>query len=337
MTDAVKTSLYGSLRCSPRCTSTVFALAALAALASSACVSKVNYDRCVADAARAASEAQARQVDADAHAKDSAAQIQALQADVAAAQTATQDRDTKLAELSTSSHNLQAQLDEATAINQQLRSELGRLGKDVDKILADRGTLSKALDDARLRLDELRKAQAAAEVHTQLFRDFEKRFQALIAAGQLRVESRRGRLVMNLEGDLLFEGAHADIRKAGKGTLMEIARALQANAPGASGRRFLVTANVDDAPFKSKTYESAWELTAARAVAVVEYLVSLGVSPAALTAAAAGSTDPLVPNDGVEARALNRRLEIALLPTADETVSGAVPTAATPAPTKPGT
>jgi len=337
MTDAVKTSLYGSLRCSPRCTSTVFALAALAALASSACVSKVNYDRCVADAARAASEAQARQVDADAHAKDSAAQIQALQADVAAAQTATQDRDTKLAELSTSSHNLQAQLDEATAINQQLRSELGRLGKDVDKILADRGTLSKALDDARLRLDELRKAQAAAEVHIQLFRDLEKRFQALIAARQLRVESRRGRLVMNIDGDLLFEGARAEVRKAGKGTLMEIARALQATAPGPSGRRFLVTANVDDAPFKSKTYESAWELTAARSVAVVEYLVSLGVSPAALTAAAAGSTDPLVPNDGAEARARNRRLEIALLPTADETVSGGAPTAATPGPAKPGT
>jgi flagellar motor protein MotB len=70
---------------------------------------------------------------------------------------------------------------------------------------------------------------------------------------------------------------------------------------------------------------------------VVEYLVSLGVSPAALTAAAAGSTDPLVPNDGAEARARNRRLEIALLPTADETVSGGAPTAATPGPAKPGT
>jgi len=313
---------------------------AFAALASSGCVSQVKYDRLVADSAHAAADAQTQRADAEEHAKEAAVQIQSLQTDLAAAQAATQDRDSKLAELSTSSHNLQAQLDEATAINQQLRAELGRLGKDVDKILADRGTLSKALDDARLRLDELRKTQAVAEARTQLFRDLEHRFQALIAAGQLRVESRRGRLVMNVDGDLLFEGARADIRKTGKGALMEIARALQASASAANGRRFLVTANVDDAPFKSKTFESAWELTAARAVAVVEYLVSLGVPATSLTAAAAGSSDPLVPNEGAEARAHNRRLEIALLPTADETPPGGNPPAApppAPAPAKPGT
>jgi chemotaxis protein MotB len=335
MTDAVTSSVR-----SVRCAATVLALVALVALASSACVSKVNYDRVVADAARAAAEAQTQRADAEAHAKEAAAQIQSLQTDLAAAQAATQDRDSKLADLSTSSHNLQAQLDEATAINQQLRSELGRLGKDVDKILADRGTLSKALDDARQRLEELRKTQAVAEARTQLFRELEHRFQALITAGQLRVESRRGRLVMNVDGDLLFEGAHADIRKAGKGALMEIARALQPSAAAANGRRFLVTANVDDAPFKSKTFESAWELTAARAVAVVEYLVSLGVPATSLTAAAAGSSDPLVPNEGAEARARNRRLEIALLPASDETVPAASPPAAgapPPTPAKPGT
>jgi chemotaxis protein MotB len=327
MTDAVRTL---SVRSPVRTVLLRSAVLAFATLAPSACVSKVNYDRVVADAARAAAEAQTQRADAEAHAKDAAAQIQSLQADLAAAQAATQDRDSKLAELSTSSHNLQAQLDEATAINQQLRSELGRLGKDVDKILADRGTLSKALDDARLRLDELRKTQAAAEARTQLFRDLEHRFQALITAGQLRVESRRGRLVMNIDGDLLFEGARAEIRKAGKGALMEVARALQSSASAANGRRFLVTDNVDDAPFKSKAFESAWELTAARAVAVVEYLVSLGVPATSLTAAAAGSSDPVVPNEGAEARARNRRLEIALLPMAEETGSGAAPPVVTP-------
>jgi chemotaxis protein MotB len=331
MTVAVKTALRGVAALAPG------ALFAFVAIGASGCVSKVNYDRVVAEAARAAAEAAAHQADAEAKAKQDGATIQGLQGDLAAAQAATQDRDSKLAELSTSSHNMQAQLDEATAINQQLRSELGRLGKDVDKILADRGTLSKALDDARLRLDELRKAQSAAEVRTLLFRDLEQRFKALIAAGQLRIESRRGRLVMEVDGDLLFEGVHAEIRKAGRGALMEVARALQTSAPVGSGRRFLVTANVDDTPFKSKTYESAWELTAARSVAVVEYLVSLGVPPAGLTAAAAGSTDPLVPNEGEEARARNRRLEIALLPTAEEGMPAGPAPQAPPPGAKPGT
>jgi chemotaxis protein MotB len=306
-----------------RAVSGAFAASFAFAVASTGCVSKVNFDRVVADAAKAQAEADQKQKDAEAKEKDDQTQIATLQQGLAAAEAASQECDAKLSDLSTSSHNLQAQLDEATAINQQLRDELGRLGKDVDKILADRGTLSKALDDAKLRLDELRKAQAAAEGHTQLFREFERRFQALVTAGQLKVESRRGRLVMEVAGDSLFDANHADLRKAGKGTLMEIAHALQTTASPASPRRFLVTANVDDAPVKSKTFDSTWELTAARAVAVVQYLVSLGVPANSLTAAGAGSFDPVVPGETPEARGRNRRVEIDLLPSADETLSGA--------------
>jgi chemotaxis protein MotB len=277
------------------------------------CVSQVVYDRAVADATKA-------QADADAKLKDASAQVLALQQQVAAAEATTQDRDAKLSELSTSSHNLQAQLDEATAINQQLRGELERLGKDVDKILADRGTLSKALDDAKARLDELRKAQASAEARTMLFKDFGQRFKALIDAGQLRVEARRGQLVMNVSGDLLFESGHAEVRSVGKGALMEIAHALTTTTgPADAGRRFLVTAHVDDEPLKGKHYKTTWELTAARAAAVVDALVSLGVPAASLTAAGAGSFDPLVPNDSADNRTRNRRVEIALLPSQDET------------------
>jgi chemotaxis protein MotB len=294
------------------------------------CVSKVVYDREVADATKAKG-------DADAKAQADAAQIQTLVQQVSAAEATTQDRDSKLSELSTTSHNLQVQLDEATAINQQLRGELERLGKDVDKILADRGTLSKALDDAKARLEELRKAQAAAESRTQLFQDLGRRFQALVAAGQLRVESRGNRLVVNVKGDLLFDAGHAELRSAGKGALMEVARALETAPPG-SPRHFLVTASVDDEPVKSKRFESSWELTTERAVTVVKYLVSLGVPAASLTAAGAGSFDPIAPNDTTEARARNRRVEIGLLPGSEEPVgpapSGGASLPATPQATK---
>jgi chemotaxis protein MotB len=289
------------------------------------CVSQVIYDREVASAAKA-------KADADAKAQADAAQMQTLLEQVSAAEATTQDRDSKLSELSTTSHNLQAQLDEATAINQQLRGELERLGKDVDKVLADRGTLSKALDDAKARLEELRKAQAAAESRTQLFQDLGRRFQALVAAGQLKVESRGNRLVVNVKGDLLFDAGHADLRSAGKGALMEVARALETAPPG-SARHFLVTASVDDEPVKSKRFESSWELTTARAVTIVKYLVSLGVPAASLTAAGAGSFDPLGPNDSTEARARNRRVEIGLLPGSEEP-SPAAPSGGAP-PTAP--
>jgi chemotaxis protein MotB len=290
------------------------ALASLVSLASTGCiVLKKDYDQAVADAAGYRAAAETKQ-------KADAAALLALQEQLTAAESATQDRDTKLADLSTATHNLQAQLDEATAINQQLRGELQRLGKDVDKVLADKGTLAKALDDARARLEELRKAQAAAEARVMLFKSFEQRFKPLIDAGQLRVETRRGQLVMEATGDLLFEPGKVEVKTAGKGVLMEIARALQtaSGTAAAPTRRFLVTDHVDDEPLKSKHFKSLLELTAARAVSAVEYLASVGVPAATLTPAGAGSSDPLVANDAPANRARNRRLEFALLPGGDE-------------------
>jgi chemotaxis protein MotB len=283
---------------------------AVVVLSTAGCfVMKKDYDVCVTDAAKAKSDAEAR-------ARDDAGKMADLTQRLAAAESAMQSRDSTINELSTNQHNVQAQLDEATAINQQLRGELERLGKDVDKILTERGTLSKALDDARTRLEELRKAQAAAESRTALFLDFERRFKPQIDAGQVRVETRRGRLVLDVSGDVVFDAGKAEVRSAGKGVLMEIARALQSATQGT--RRFLVSDHVDDAPLKSKHFRSTWELTSARAAAVVELMVSVGVPANALTAAGAAEFDPVVANDSADDRAKNRRLEIALLPTAEE-------------------
>lgn len=274
-----------------------------------ACVSKVHFDQYVADAEKAHAAALAAE-------REDAARVQSLQADLAAAQTLVQDRDSKVSELSIANHNTQTQLDEATAINQQLRTELQRLGQDVDKMLSERGTLSKALDDAKTRLEELRKAQAAAEVRIELFRSLGIRFKPLVDAGQVRVETRRGQPSMEVSGDLLFDPGRSDIRVAGKGTLMEIAHALQTTA-SAAGRRFLVTSIVDAPDGKGKP-KSTWELTSGRSVAVVEYLVALGVPAQSLVPAAGGSFDPVVANDSPENRARNRRVDITLLPLESE-------------------
>jgi chemotaxis protein MotB len=294
----------------------------------------VTYDRAMADASQAKQAAEAKAKEAD-------TRIQSLGHELADAEAVTQDRDAKLSDLSTQSHNLQAQLDEQTAMNEQLRNELGRLGKDVDKILADRGTLSKALEDAKGRLDELRKAQASSEARLAVFRDFEQRLKALVDAGQVRIESRRGQVVLAMPSDLVFDPGHAELRaSAAKGVLMEVARTLQLTAGQTPARRYQLTSYVDpvqEAPapvpmpradgrsrgrgsvarmsdaHKAVAPRNAWELSAAQAVAVVEYFVSLGVAPEMLSAAASGSYDPLLPGDDAETRAKNRRLEIALV------------------------
>ena len=176
------------------------------------CVPQGKYDAAAQDA-QSAHTALAAALDRE---KIARAQIDKLQVDLQDAQSKDQTCEQALSDLTTSDHNLQAKLDEATALNAKLRSELERLGKNVDQMLRDKGSLSNALDDAKARLEELRKAQAAAEARAALFQSFVQKFKKMIDAGQLKITTRNGRLVLQLPNDVLFDSGQTAIKPAGK-------------------------------------------------------------------------------------------------------------------------
>jgi chemotaxis protein MotB len=292
-----------------RITPAVFAPALFLA----ACVPQAKYDAAINDAstAHAALTASLDKEKAD---ED---QIAKLQKDVADLTAQLQDRDQKISDMSTSDHNLQAQLDEQTAINAKLRAELERLGKNVDSVLKEKGTLAKALDDAKVRLEELRKAQAAAEARAELFRKFVEKFKALVDAGQLKIATRAGRLVLQLPNDVLFDSGQTALKPAGKEALDQIAHVLKT----IPGRSFQVAGDTDNLPIQTPRFPSNWELSTARAVEVVKLLISQGVDPRALAAAGYGEFDPIASNDNPDGRKKNRRIEITLQPNLDELVA----------------
>lgn len=281
----------------------------LVAAALAACVPQAKFDAVVQQAAKAKAESADRD-------KAAEAEIARLKAALADAEKASGERDAALAELRTGQHNTQTALDEATAINQQLRGELERLGKDVDKILSDKGRLAKEIEEAKARLVELRRAQASATARTALFRDFQQKLTRMIEGKQLAIGVRGGFLVMTLSSDLLFDASKAEIKSAGQGALMEIAHAFSS----AQGRRFQVAVHTDNAPTKSKRFPSNWELSATRAVEIVRFLIAQGVSPQALTASGGGDVDPVAANDAADGRAKNRRIEFVLMPNGDDLV-----------------
>jgi chemotaxis protein MotB len=285
-------------------------LCVLCVVCASACVPKNKYDEAVADAqsvhAQLAASEKARE-----------AEIAKLRQDLADAQTQIQERDQKLSDLSTSDHNMQAQLDESTAINSKLRGELERLGKNVDSILQEKGTLSKALEDAKTRLDELRKAQAAAEARAQLFQQFVQKLKKMIDAGQLKVGTRAGRLVIQLPNDVLFDSGQTAIKPAGKEALSQLAKVLVT----VRGRAFQVGGHTDNLPIQTARFPSNWELSTARAVEVVKLLIAQGEDPHALSAAGYGEFDPVASNDSQDGKAKNRRIELTLQPNLDELVA----------------
>ncbi|MCP5463112.1 MAG: flagellar motor protein MotB [bacterium] len=71
-----------------------------------------------------------------------------------------------------------------------------------------------------------------------------------------------------------------------------------------------VEGHTDNVPIFSEKYESNWELSSARSLEVVHYFTELGIPGNRLIASAYGETRPLEPNDTIEGKQRNRRVEL---------------------------
>jgi len=88
---------------------------------------------------------------------------------------------------------------------------------------------------------------------------------------------------------------------------------LESQIPGEINWVLRVDGHTDVRPVQaSARFQSNWELSAQRAIAVVRYLIDRGVSPDRLVAAGFGEFQPLDPSDTEEAYARNRRIELKL-------------------------
>jgi len=293
------------------------ALFVTGALLSTACVSAAKHQAALDELRKARAEMDRLRGEDEQRVRENAAQLEKINADLAAARTALQDHENQLSQSNMQSHNLQAKLDESTAIGQRLREELQRLGKNVDQLLSEKGTMSQALGDAKQRLEELRKAQAATEARTALYKQLIQKFKKLTDAGQMRIELRDGRMILQLPNDVLFDSGQAAVKTDGQRALGQVGGVLKT----LTGRKFQVAGHTDNVPIDRARFASNWELSTARAVAVVHILVTQGVPSEALSAAGYGEFAPLVANDTVEHKAKNRRIEISLVPAMDELVN----------------
>jgi chemotaxis protein MotB len=284
-----------------------FLVTFLLALSSLACVKQSEFDAKVAELAqcqgtlgRCGQDFETAKAAAESNGKK-AANLQA-----------TLDAQTQRANQDLS--ELQKSVDETTAFNASLRTELERLGANVDKLLQEKGALSTSLEAAKARLEELRRAQAAAERRAQQMKQLVERFRKMADAGQLQVVVRRGRMVLQLPNDVLFDSGRAAVKPGGKLTLQEVASILRT----IPNRQFQIAGHTDNEPISSSNYPSNWYLSASRAIKVVEILVGDGVDAKALSACGYGEFDPVVANDSDQNKARNRRIEIVVQPNVDE-------------------
>lgn len=109
-----------------------------------------------------------------------------------------------------------------------------------------------------------------------------------------------------INAKILFNAAEARILPEALPDLAHVAEVLKSAAP----KSILVEGHTDNAPIANARYASNWELSAARAGAVVRFLVDHGIEPGRLAAIGRADNDPVALGDDATARAANRRVTI---------------------------
>ncbi len=132
--------------------------------------------------------------------------------------------------------------------------------------------------------------------------------QNLIKSGRVKIIPTETGLAISLVSDFHFGIASADLSPEAMPVLSEVAGFLT-QIPNS----IVVEGHTDNAAVDTSKWSSNWQLSADRALAVLQGLEAYGVPGKRLSLAAYGDTRPVRPNDTPEGRAYNRRVDIVIM------------------------
>lgn len=157
-----------------------------------------------------------------------------------------------------------------------------------------------------------------ADVFSLLTQPVEDLARDLGFAEEVRVGQRREGVVLSLSGNLLFNSGTAELRPEGRQVLARVAEVLRPLP-----NRLRIEGHTDNIPFSTPQFRSNWELSAARALAVLNYLrTEGGIAEDRLSYAAFGENRPVASNDTRQGRQRNRRADIVVLHPPQDVVGG---------------
>ncbi len=158
------------------------------------------------------------------------------------------------------------------------------------------------IEDLSRQLDDL----------NQTKRLLEERLSSEISDQQVKLQMMDKGLVISFVADILFDSGKAKIRPEAYPVLDKVALVLTENA---AQFNIGIEGHTDNVPVKLSKWKSNWELSSARALSVLHYLVDKkGISPDRISAIGYGEYHPVASNDTKAGRQVNRRVEIVIMP-----------------------
>jgi len=232
------------------------------------------------------------------------------------------DRDALVASAAAGGANAAEAIDAQKQLSAKAQSTVDLLNQQIAALRSQLAAVQEALStqeakdkDNQARIADLgsRLNVALAQKVQELARyrsDFFGRLREILADRQ-DVQVVGDRFVLPTE--VLFDRGRATLSLEGRGEIDKIATALvevQREIPPEIPWVLRVDGHTDKKPIRSAPYKSNWDLSAARSIAVVEYLIGKGIDSRHILAGAFGDQQPLDEGDSEEALRKNRRIEL---------------------------
>jgi chemotaxis protein MotB len=186
--------------------------------------------------------------------------------------------------------------DELENENANLRNRIAQLQKDKVK------EVKQVYERKGKELSELERAK----------RELEESLKKEIGEYKAKLQMTERGLVITFVSEIFFDSGKDKVKENGKITLDKVAEVLNRDVPNSS---VAIEGHTDNDPIKYSGWKSNWELSSARALAVLYYLIGEGqVKPQRLSANGYGEFHAVALNDTVQNKQKNRRVEIVILP-----------------------
>ncbi len=206
-----------------------------------------------------------------------------------------------------------AEAAEAKARDNAARAEaaekrVAELARAKEALEAQSASAAAEAERQRKLAEQLAQEKSSLQAKSQEYESLATSLDKEIKAGQVKISELQGKVTVRMGEKVLFPSGSATISADGRATLKKIAAAFAA----VKDRIIRVEGHTDNVPIHTDRFPSNWELSSARAIAVVRELQALGIDPRLLGAAGYAEFQPVAANDTPEGRAENRRIEISL-------------------------
>lgn len=240
------------------------------------------------------------------------------------AQNQLSERNVRLRELQELYLISEGKLETTRALSQNQSSEIQILNQQLTALRLQLKRIELALSTSELKSSE--QGVIIADLGKRLNRALAAKVEELAEYrseffGRLRevLANRKGFTIIGdrfvFQSEVLFRSGSANLGTPGKEGLKSFATVLKdimLRIPADLPWILQVDGHTDKNPIKTSRFPSNWELSSARAIEVVNYLISLGISPNRLSATGYGEFQPLDKRDDEIAHRRNRRIELKL-------------------------